>query len=151
MESLPSERKPGPWPRLGARIIDGFVLLIPVLLVTVPISGEFRIGTGNDGKQVLATAIGVLLSYAYFVLMESSRGSTVGKSALGLHVTAGDSPPTIAQSARRNGWMLVSIIPGSFGGLLEFALAIAIAVSINSDPAGRGFHDRYAEVALTRD
>jgi uncharacterized RDD family membrane protein YckC len=150
MESLPAARKADPWPRLGARLVDGLVLLVPVLLITVPISGGFRVGTGNDGDQILATALGVLLSYAYFVVMESSGGATVGKRALRIEVRAADGKPTIAQSARRNVWMLISIIPGSLGGVLAFAIAIAIAVSIGNDPDRRGFHDRFAQVELTR-
>ncbi|MEY2467495.1 MAG: hypothetical protein QOF21_193 [Actinomycetota bacterium] len=150
MEPSESVRKLGPWPRFGARLLDGLVLFIPILVITVPISGGFRVGTGNTGKQFIATALGVLLAYAYFVLMESSRGSTIGKRALGIEVKAESGNPTTAQSARRNAWMLISIIPGSVGGLLAFAIAIAIAVSISSDPAGRGLHDRFAQVELTR-
>lgn len=151
MDSMPSPEKVGPWPRFGARFVDGLLLFIPVMIVTVPFAGGFAIGTDNaGGKQFVGTTLGVLLSYAYFVFMESSRGSTVGKRMFSIEVEADAGKPTVAQSAQRNAWMLLSIIPGGLGGLISFGIAIAIAISIHQDPEGRGFHDRFGQAHLTR-
>jgi uncharacterized RDD family membrane protein YckC len=150
--SLPPTNKAGPWPRFGARFVDGLVLLIPVLVVTVPIAGGFQIGTTNNGAdQFVGSALGVLLSYGYFVIMEAARGSTVGKAAFSIEVRAAQGRPTAAQTARRNSWMLLSIVPGTLGGLLGLVVAVALGVSISRDPAGQGFHDRFAGVVLDRD
>jgi uncharacterized RDD family membrane protein YckC len=149
--SLPPSSKAGPWPRFGARFVDGLVLVIPILVVTVPIAGGFQIGTTNNGaEQFVASALGVALSYGYFVIMEATRGSTVGKAAFSIEVRAASGRPTVEQTARRNSWMLLSIIPGTLGGLLGVVVAIALGVSISRDPAGRGFHDRFAGVVLDR-
>jgi uncharacterized RDD family membrane protein YckC len=151
MTALPTSEKISPWLRFGARFIDGLVLLIPVLILTLPIAGGFQIGSGNrGGKAFLAGLLGTLLSYAYFVVMESNQGSTVGKRALGIEVHSAEGKPTLEQAARRNAWMLLAVIPGGLGGLLEFGIAIAIGISIGSSPTGQGFHDRFAGVELER-
>ena len=144
----PPLAKVGPGRRLLARIIDGLVLLLPVLLLTILIAGDYQLGTETDASdELLAGVIGVLLTYSYFVVLESTRGATVGKSALGIELVneAGDLP-TPAQSTQRNAWMLLSLLPGLLGGLLYLAAAIAIAVTITSDPRGQGIHDRWAGV-----
>lgn len=138
----------GPGRRLVARFIDGLVLILPVLLVTLAIAGDYQLGTeADDGSHVLAGVVGVLVTYAYFVVLESSRGATLGKSAMGFDlVTDRGGLPTPAQSAQRNSWMLLSLVPGTFGGLLYLVAAVAIAVTIASDPRGQGVHDRWAGV-----
>lgn len=141
--------KVGPWRRFLARVVDGFVLLIPILVLTVPISGGFAVGQVPDGtsvaKQFVGTLVGTALAYAYFVLMESKTGSTVGKKALGFEVRgAGGGNPTVEEAVKRHAWMFLSIIPGILGGLVSLAVFIAIAVSISADPRGRGHHDRFA-------
>lgn len=69
---------------------------------------------------------------------------------MGLEVLTAGGRPTFAQSAKRNLFMLTAMLP-FVGGLIGAALAIAIAVSIGSDPKGRGLHDRWAGVVLDHD
>lgn len=148
---MQSTQKLGPWPRFGARFIDGLVLFIPILIVTVPIAGGFAIGSsGGGGKQFIASTLAVLLAYAYFVVMESNSGGTIGKNALKIKVTTPNGKPTLEQAAKRNAWMLASIVP-LLGGFLSFALAITIAVTIASSETGQGFHDKLADSQLIRD
>jgi uncharacterized RDD family membrane protein YckC len=134
--------------RLAARIVDGLILLVPVMLITVPIAGGFRIGGGNiDSDTILATALGVLFAYIYFVACEATRGATFGKSALRLEVRTETGHPSLEQAANRNAFMLVSIVPGGVGGALSLVIWIALAVSIRR--SGRAFHDRWAGVTVT--
>ena len=152
MESLPRTSKAGPWIRLAARFVDGLVLLVPTLILTVPISGGFQIGSKNDdASQALATCLGALLAYGYFVISESARGTTVGKAAFGIEVRAADGKPSAAQSGKRNAFMLLAIVPGAIGGYLNLIVGIAIGVSISRDPLGRGLHDRWAGIVLDRE
>jgi uncharacterized RDD family membrane protein YckC len=136
-----------------ARIIDGAVLFIPVLVITAPIAGGYRLGSANVGaRRLVAAVVGLALTYGYFVLLEARRGATLGKSAMGLEVR-GQGPgglPTYAQAAERNAFLLLSAVPGSIGGLLSLAVAVALGVSIGSDPAGQGYHDRWAGVFVER-
>jgi hypothetical protein len=46
-------------------------------------------------------------------------------------------------SARRNAWMLLSMVP-LLGGLAQLVVVIVIGVTINSDPFKRGWHDNFA-------
>ena len=57
---------------------------------------------------------------------------------------AGGAPkPTAVQSAIRNSWTLLPIIP-LVGGLLGFVAIIIIAVTINGSPTKQGKHDELA-------
>ena len=146
--SEPSALVPvGPWPRLGARIIDGLVLLIPNLLLVGLLtddSGTTLTGGGGGVDSFVAGVVSTLLGFAYAVYLEASRGRTVGKQVLGIAVVGADGRnPTPEVAARRNAWLLLSLVP-LVGGLASFVIAVMIAVSINRDPFKRGIHDNFA-------
>jgi uncharacterized RDD family membrane protein YckC len=144
-----SAEKAGPLRRLGARIIDGLVMLIPVIVVSA-IFGGVSVGGEFDGGAFLGAVVGVAISFAYFVLMETSRGGTVGKKALGMSVhDANGGPITTEQSAKRNAYMFLGVVP-VVGGLLSFAAAIGIAITVSGDPQGRGFHDKFGDALVRR-
>ncbi|HEX4976337.1 MAG TPA: RDD family protein [Nocardioides sp.] len=135
----------GPWPRLGARIIDGLVLLIPNLIIGAALTdgsgGPAGIGGGDDFAYLLVTT---LLGYAYAVWLEASRGQTVGKMAVGIKVIGPDGRlPSNDVALRRNGWLLFGLVP-IVGGVLSFVAAVAIGVTISNDPFKRGTHDNFA-------
>ena len=67
----------GFWARLAASFIDGLVIFIPIMLISIiPIIG--MIG-------------GIVVSWLYFALMESGeRGASLGKRALNLQVVSAD-------------------------------------------------------------
>ena len=135
--------------RFGARVLDALLLLIPVVVITSIIGGGFNIGTENStGREFVATLVGLLVTFGYFVLCEHTRRATFGKSALGLSVNATGGAPTVLQAMKRNAFMLLSVVPGTIGGLLTFAVAIALAVSIGRSPDGRGLHDRWADLRV---
>lgn len=123
--------------RFGARIIDG-------LLVGI-VAGVFAMAFGaSDNIMVTGLFSGVLM-FAYFVAMEVTQGRTVGKMALGLsvHGPGGAPKPDVKQSAIRNAFTLLTVIP-YLGGLLAFIAYIVIAVTINSSPTKQGKHDELA-------
>ncbi|NKY85101.1 RDD family protein [Nocardia veterana] len=88
---------------------------------------------------------GAGFGFLYFVGFEISTGATPGKKILGLHVRGsnGADKPNIKDSALRNGYMLLNLIP-YVGGLLWFIAAIAIAATVSSSPTKQGWHDRFA-------
>lgn len=143
--------KAGPLRRLGARIIDGLVMLIPVLVVSAIFGGaSVSVGGEADGAAILASLVGVAITFAYFVYMESNKGATVGKKALGMTVhDASGGAITTEQSAKRNAYMFLGVVP-FIGGLLSLAAAIGIAITVNSDPEGQGFHDKWAGALVRR-
>ena len=83
-----------------------------------------------------------LLTFIYFVAFEVTQGWTPGKKMLGLSVRGpGGAPkPTAAQSAIRNAFTLLSIIP-YIGGLLAVVAYVVIAVTISNSPTKQGKHD----------
>jgi uncharacterized RDD family membrane protein YckC len=85
-----------------------------------------------------------LLMFVYFVAMEVTQGRTLGKMLLGLsvHGPGGAPKPDFKQSAIRNAFTLLTIIP--FGGLLTFIAMVWIAMTINSSPTKQGKHDEMA-------
>jgi RDD family len=86
-----------------------------------------------------------LLTFLYFLAFETTQGWTPGKKLLGLSVRGpgGAAKPSAQQSAIRNSWTLLPIIP-FIGGLLGFIAIIVIAVTINGSQTKQGKHDELA-------
>jgi len=123
--------------RFAARLIDG----IFVSIVAVALAFVFH-ATSN----ILVTGLfSGLLTFAYFVIFEVTQGWTPAKKLLGLSVRGpGGAPkPTAQQSAIRNSFTLLSVIP-FIGGLLAVIAYIVIAVTINNSPTKQGKHDELA-------
>lgn len=128
--------------RIGARLLD-------VLLIGIPASFVLAL-VGLADPTGASPIIISLLWYGYFVLLESNRGATVGKSILGIRVvsTSGGTPE-IAETAKRNVWMLLGLIP-FVGGIAQLVAVIAIIVTISSAPDDRGWHDGFAGTSVLR-
>lgn len=123
--------------RFFARLIDG---------VIVGIVGFFLAFTTDTLSNVLVTGLFTgLLTFAYFVLFEVTQGWTPGKKLLGLSVRGpgGQLKPDVKQSAIRNAFTLLSIVP-FIGGLLGVIAIIVIAVTISGSPTKQGKHDELA-------
>ena len=121
-------------PRVGARLVDA--VLLTVLGVGLGISG---LGFGFGWLAIVAT-----LTLAYFVVLDVTAGTTVGKRLLRLSVTGPDGGrPTVGQALRRELFTLVGAIPYA-GGPLSLVTWIALAVSVNASPTRQGLHDRLA-------
>ena len=124
-------------PRFIARFIDGVIVHIVwiiLVLVTDTLSSFWVTGLFSG-----------LLTFLYFLAFESTQGWTPGKKILGLSVRGpgGAAKPDVQQSAIRNSWTLLNIIP-FIGGLLTIIAVIVIAVTINSSPTKQGKHDELA-------
>ncbi len=128
----------GVWIRLGARVIDWIIAGIVVFLISFSFYAI-------DSYGIVAGVISGLVPFAYFVGFEVSQGWTPGKKILGLrvHGPGGAAKPTAQQSAIRNSFMLLSIVPW-VGWLLHLAADIVIGVTINKSPTGQGKHDELA-------
>jgi uncharacterized RDD family membrane protein YckC len=126
------------WIRFAARLVDGILTLIVVLLITLPMRSA-------DSYGIVAGVISGLLPFAYFVGFEVSQGWTPAKKLLGLqvHGPGGAAKPTVQQSAIRNAFMLLAIIPW-VGWVLSLIANVIIAVTINSSPTKQGKHDELA-------
>ncbi len=123
--------------RFAARFIDGLIVAIVGSIIVFAIDA-----TSNVWITGLFTGA---LSFIYYVAFEVTQGWTPGKKLLGLrvHGPGGAPKPTAAQSAIRNSWTLLPIIP-FIGGLLGVVAIVVIAVTINSSPTKQGKHDELA-------
>jgi uncharacterized RDD family membrane protein YckC len=124
-------------PRLGARLID----MLPFSLIYTVLNFAF------DPGFVLAVMY-VSVLYAYFVLLDTYAGTTVGKRLLGLRVTgSGGDKPELKQAALREAFIVVSAVLGAIplvGDWLGQILWIAIAVTISNSRTKQGKHDQIA-------
>ncbi|WP_166904700.1 RDD family protein [Mycobacterium sp. DL440] len=123
--------------RWFARVIDGIFVMI----------GAFFLSFVTDSLSsywVTGLFTGLLM-FVYYVAFEVSMGATPGKKLLGLavHGPGTAAKPTAAQSAIRNAFTLLTIIPW-VGGLLAVVAMIIIAVTISSSPTKQGKHDELA-------
>jgi uncharacterized RDD family membrane protein YckC len=123
--------------RFAARLIDGIIVNAVAFGIALSI--------GSLTNYWVTGLFSGLLMFLYFLAFESIQGWTPGKKVLGLavHGPAGAPKPDVQQSAIRNVWTLLNIIP-FIGGLLTLAAVIVIAVTINNSPTKQGKHDELA-------
>ena len=86
-----------------------------------------------------------LLVFIYFVAFEVTRGWTPAKKLLGMSVRGpgGAAKPSLRESAIRNAFTLLAIIP-YLGWLLALIAYFVIAVTIQTSPTKQGKHDELA-------
>lgn len=135
--------------RFGARFLDGIILTIAWLLIGFVLGGFGDVGVAGSA---LLNLVGSLVGLGYYVGFESSTGATPGKRILSMSVVdvSGQGHISVEQSVKRNWWLLLGLIP-IVGGLASLGVAIYIAVTINSDPRGQGWHDRIADALVVGD
>jgi uncharacterized RDD family membrane protein YckC len=134
----PNGRAGGLGSRFFARLIDGIVVNIVVFLVS------FFLFDQDYWWLVTGLFSGVLM-FGYFVLLEVTNGATPGKRLMGLavHGPGGAPRPDATQSAIRNSFTLLAIVP-YLGPLLAFIAYVVIAVTISGSPTKQGKHDQLA-------
>lgn len=124
--------------RFWARLLDGVLVSI--------VAGALSLFLFSDDYPFLVTGLfSGVLTYGYFVLFEVTQGATPAKRLLGLTVRGPDgvSRPTLSQSAMRNGFTVLAVVP-YLGPLLAFLAYVVIAVTISGSPTKQGKHDELA-------
>ncbi len=140
--------------RFLARLIDHILLGIVTFVIVVPLvigaifttgaTGFNMFGGGFGIGSIVSSLVVAAIVIGYFALMEARTGQTVGKMVLGLKTVGPDGAnPSMEVAIKRNGWYALSIIP-IIGGLAQLAMAIYIAVTINSSATNTGWHDEFA-------
>jgi uncharacterized RDD family membrane protein YckC len=96
------------------------------------------------GPRFLVTLGWTLVIIAYFALMESACGQTVGKMAIGLETQGPDgNKPSLEMAINRNLWNAFGVVP-VVGGMLELGVVISIVITIGRSATRTGWHDRFA-------
>ena len=135
-----------PIKRFAAMFIDGIVVgavsfpfgLVLGLIVAASMQGKDPEGI-QVVAQILGNIVGILISWLYFALMESSpKSATLGKMALGLMVLDTDGYPiSFGQATGRYFGKILSAIP-CYAGF--------IAVFFNEKK--QGWHDSMANTVV---
>ncbi len=124
-----------PGKRLLARIVDGFVLIIPAVVIS------FILGGGYFATVVLLLAVG-----AYEVLLIANRGQTIGKMALSIKVvdeTTGEIPDIQAAGMRYGVAAIWGLIP-----VIGSLVTLFVYLSILWRDRRQGFHDTVAKTIV---
>ena len=123
--------------RFAARLIDGIIVNIVAFVLAFAID--------SVSNYWVTGLFSGLLMFLYFLAFECTKGWTPGKKMLGLSVRGpgGALKPDVQQSAIRNVWTLLNIVP-FIGGLLTLVAVIVIAVTISGSPTKQGKHDELA-------
>ena len=134
----PHGRPGGLGARFFARLIDGILINIVVFAVSLFLFDR-------DYWWLVTGLFSGVLMFGYFVLLEVTQGATLGKRLLGLtvHGPDGASRPDATQSAIRNSFTLLAVVP-YLGPLLAFIAYVVIAVTISGSPTKQGKHDELA-------
>jgi uncharacterized RDD family membrane protein YckC len=136
--------------RLIAAIID--------LIVLIVIGAILNIAFGGDTEEVDTTAsfIWAIIVFAYFFLLTTTLGASLGKMALGMRVVdeSGNKPAASAIFKRefviRALGAFAAVILGAaigesgeaIGGLIGFVVFIVIAIMVLFDERRQGLHDK---------
>jgi uncharacterized RDD family membrane protein YckC len=130
--------------RFFARVIDG-------ILVNVVAFGLSLVLFDWDYWWMVTGLFSGVMMFGYFVLFEVTYGASLGKRLLGLtvHGPGGAPKPDFKQSAIRNSFTLLAVVPYNIwhipiGPLLAFIAYVVIAVTISSSPTKQGKHDELA-------
>jgi uncharacterized RDD family membrane protein YckC len=135
--------------RLGARIIDGLIVAIPIIIAL------FAVIDFDDFEQsdlVPWTILSIAWGAAYEIGFIGLRGATPGKALLGLKVLdarTGECPPGLGPAAMRWAPALLGLIP-VLGNVAGLAIAVASGVMISSDAQNRSVYDRVASTVVVK-
>jgi uncharacterized RDD family membrane protein YckC len=124
--------------RFFARLIDGVLVNVVTFVLSLFVFED-------DYPWLVTGLFSGALMFGYFVLFEVTHGTSLGKRLLGLrvHGPGGAPKPNFTQSAMRNSFTLLSVIP-YLGSLLAIIAYIVIAVTISGSPTKQGKHDELA-------
>jgi uncharacterized RDD family membrane protein YckC len=145
----------GFWIRFGARVIDGSVLGVPLLILAAVLIPNLLRAQGDASKPDFAAfaAFGLTFFLIYFlvvicyeVVLLRYRGATLGKMACGLRVVRSD--------GRNLGWgvsfgrffmwnVVTSGIP-----YLNFVLMLISGIMAGTDSEKRALHDRVCDTRV---
>ena len=133
--------------RFAAQLIDGIILLFIYFILAMPLALVFSTvsyGGGYDSSgplSLLLNLILIVISFGYFVLLEGSRGQTVGKMVCGIKVVKEDGSPCDLGAA------LIRNILRMVDGIMVYLVGVVLIAS--SDTKQR-LGDRVAKTVVVK-
>lgn len=139
----------GAWPRIGARLIDGLILVVVSFAMAAAFLDVDDLDGGLDpGFMFVSIALGA----AYSIGFVGTLGGTPGKLALGLRVVRqedGVSPPGWDKAFLRYAPDLVGLVP-LIGGLVSLVFLVLSLVWLGTDTCRRTIYDRAATTYVVK-
>ena len=137
-----------PVSRLLARIIDGLILLIPLLIVSLVIGGGlYGLGGGDAsfGASLISGVVTTFIGVAYEYYFLSKDGATPGKKTMNIKVVLEDGSELGQDGAMRR---LILAALGAIpilGGIVAFFVFIGTAIMIFTDSRRQVPSDKIAK------
>jgi uncharacterized RDD family membrane protein YckC len=135
--------------RIIARIIDAVIWTVIISVFAVAVGGgASSMGSTSLGRSWFAGVLATLAIVAYEVLMVSSKGATLGKSAMGMKVVKEDGSPADMNAAlMRMVTYLIGIVP-FVGGLISFVIGLVSLVFLFTDEKRQAIWDKIAKTLV---
>jgi uncharacterized RDD family membrane protein YckC len=151
----------GWWRRVGAQLIDGFIVAVGAAILFVAITAPFSIGFfANDTVGWVAILVGALLAVLCVAvvallyapaMMARTNGKTVGRSALGIRVIRANGEPMTFGVAFVREVVVKSLLVGTLASL-TFGLAWLLDVLWPLwDEENRALHDFLVDTRTIED
>ncbi|MFM8650181.1 MAG: RDD family protein [Actinomycetota bacterium] len=132
--------------RALAQVVDGFVVGIPLFLLTLAWGGDLT--DANNDNLVALTALWLGVNLFYNTAMIATRGATIGKRMVRIKVVN-----RIDGSAVSWSYAAVRALIPAVAGLIPaigFALNIAVYIRAFFHPYRQGLHDAAAGTVVVR-
>jgi uncharacterized RDD family membrane protein YckC len=148
--SMESDRLASVGQRALAWLLDGLILFIPTMLISLSFSGRAFIDISEDAgsEQLWITLLFLTLQLVYNTAFIATTGATLGKRIMKLQVVnrTDGSPVNWTYAAVR------ALIPTVAGvvPVIGFALNIAVYVRAAFHPYRQGLHDAAAGTIVVR-
>jgi uncharacterized RDD family membrane protein YckC len=146
----------GFWIRLGARMVDGLVFLVPMLiLIALLIPNLIRArGQGPVPPNPVFAGFGFLTFFVvtflagafYEILMLKYRSATVGKIACGLKVVRSDSRD-LSWGVCFGRFFMWNVVTSGIP-YLNFVLMLVSSIMVGVDDEKRALHDRVCDTRV---
>ena len=142
----------GFWIRFGARVIDSFVLVVPILIIAaVLIPNLLRAGSQPPSPALVGFTLTFFLVFfvvliSYEVVMLRQWGATVGKMACGLKVVRSDGS-TLGWGVSFGRFFMWNVVTSGIP-YLNFILMVVSGIMTGTDGEKRALHDRVCDTRV---
>lgn len=130
----------GFWIRFGAAIVDGLIMLSLAYLIFNPIRRSIGVG---ETELSWVDGFESLVSIAYYVLLTTAFGQTLGKMLFGIRVV-----PQDGSGKNKLGWILLRETLGKLCSAIILCIGYIMA---GFDKQKRALHDRMASTYVIKD
>jgi uncharacterized RDD family membrane protein YckC len=145
----------GFWIRFGARMIDGLVLGVPLLVFFFLLMPNVFNAQGNVTNPFIAAfatfnltylLVSLIISGCYEVMLLRYLGATLGKMACGLKVVRGDGT-SLSWGVCFGRYFMWNVLSRSVP-VLNFVLVLVSGIMAGTDAEKRALHDRVCDTRV---